>query len=694
MTRTPQVKLAGFVLVILALVPPCLYSQNKLLIPASLRDSILSELSGLRAMNGIYSLCTFDRSGASKGLYDAQMWVLETLRSWGIEDVRIDDYPADGEKLYLDTHPAGYAWEKKGAVLTLVEPYAKKIIDYEEIPTALVQYSNSADIIAELVDVGSGLAAQDYLGKDVEGKIVFASGPAWSVYPLANKKFGAIGIVSYWENLEPERSRFPDQVPWMSIPQEVGTPYFGFSISRNIGDELKRLISSGKTVVHAKVDAEVKRGTYHVLSSAIKGTDLADQEILLMAHINHHKPAANDNASGCALLMEIERSIKNLIQAGKIPPPRRTIRFIWMNEHVGSKIYLDSRPELSTRGVLAMNLDMVGENVLLTESVLRATLAPHSCPSFLDDLVLHLLSYVSGANIVERQGTKIPFTFWAEKYNGAISDHYWYLSGGIAIPTSFLYFNPDNFFHCQEDTPDKCDPTMLKRIGFVAMATALYAASAGEQEARDLSSLVWAESSKRIIQAAKEAQDSLKSIKTGNLSEALKESHIKLDEIHKKEDRSLRSIFRLSTAQNVMADVQKQCASLMRLTEGQQRDLEAFSKDLLGGASQSLPAAGLTAEEKKMAHILPIRHFRGPINLGYVQKRVSEKKSQWYDDAAERIPDFFVIQDEIANFIDNKNSILDIRNAVAAEFGPIDLKDVYDFIDGIQEAGLVTYLNK
>ncbi len=689
-----KIKSIGLLFILVPIFSVGLFAQSRIPLSDSLRNSIQYELSGLRAMDSIYRLCTFDRSGASQGLLEAQNWVLEQLKSWGIQDALLIPFPADGEKIYLDTHPAGYAWEKKSAVLSLVEPYSKKIIDYAEVPTALVQYSNSADVIAELIDVGPGLADQDYAEKNVKGKIVFASGDAYSVYALAIKKYGAIGIVSAWENYEPDRTRFPDQVPWMSIPQEIGTHYFGFAVSRNIAEELRDLISKGKVVVRARVEAEIKKGSYYVLTSAIQGKDLPDQEILLMAHINHYKPAANDNASGCALLMEIERAIKSLIETGKIPPPRRTIRFLWMNEHTGSKIYLDSRPDLKGKGVMAMNLDMVGENVLLTESVPRMTLSPDSCPSFLDDLVHQLLQYVSEVNFVEYRGTKIPFAYVLEKYNGAISDHYWYLSGGVSVPTSFLYVYPDNFYHSNEDTPDKCDPTMLKRLGFVTMAASLFAAAAGEEETLDLSSLVWAESSKRMVQAVKEGLDDMGGDRKQDLSVAFKEAMIKLEKTFEREEKTLRSLYKLSSAQKVKVKIDEQCDSIRRLLETQRKYIEGQYTALCRDTGQKPTAIFMTNEERRYAEIVPVRHFRGPLNLGYIKTKISKEKSQWYDDAARRIPDFFVIQDEIANFIDDKNSILDIRNAVSAEFGPVALDDVFHFIDGIREAGFATYLNR
>ena len=45
---------------------------------------------------------------------------------------------------------------------------------------------------------------------------------------------------------------------------------------------------------------------------------------------------------------------------------------------------------------------------------------------------------------------------------------------------------------------------------------------------------------------------------------------------------------------------------------------------------------------------------------------------------------------EISNFIDGRRSILEIRNAVSAEFRPIPLKDVENYIKVLEIGGRVT----
>ncbi len=682
-------KKAALALGVFLVVGICSYSQ--VIIPDSMKDAILYEYSGLKALDYIYQLCTFDRSGASRGLHESQIWVQDKLESWGIKEVRMDAHPADGKTLALGSYPARYAWEKTSAVLSLVEPTPYKIIDFAEIPTALVKYSNPARVTAEVVDIGAGMSEEDYEGKDVRGKIVLTSGNAYTVYSAAIIERGALGIISYWNNYEPDRSPFPDQVPWMAFPQELDTRSFGFAVSRNIADDLKILLDRGRVVVKAEVDAEVKIGEQYVLSSGILGSEIPEKEIILTAHINHNKPGANDNASGCALVMETLRTIQSLVAQGKIPPPKRTIRGVWMGEHSGTKIYLDSRPDLADRGVIALNLDMVGEDILQCESSLRLVLAPHSRASFLDDLMDNLMRFVSRQNFTENRGTKLPFTFIHEKYNGAISDHFYYPAEGIAIPTSFIYLWPDNFYHSNEDSPDKCDPTMLKRLGFVAAAVALYVASAGEKEAVDLCRLVSTGGLKRISDEADECGNLLRNRGSHPLYAVYKEAVNKLHFRKKTEEKALNSVFRITRTAELEQTVDSHIELLGQIVAIHQSHLEATYRDLCAQAGEDVRNLTLSALEKKLKAQIPKRHFRGPLDLRYAKTKMSPESARWFDEADEHIPDFFLIRDEIINYIDNTNSILDIRNAVSAEFHPLTLDDVFRFISGLKEAGFVTF---
>jgi hypothetical protein len=49
---------------------------------------------------------------------------------------------------------------------------------------------------------------------------------------------------------------------------------------------------------------------------------------------------------------------------------------------------------------------------------------------------------------------------------------------------------------------------------------------------------------------------------------------------------------------------------------------------------------------------------------------------------------------EVRSFIDGKRSILQIRNAVSAELGPVGLKDVENFLLGLEKMEFVTLEKK
>src|SRR5258708_10510399 len=68
------------------------------------------------------------------------------------------------------------------------------------MPIVSEEESESADVTAEVVDVGDGAKEADYGGKSVKGKIVFVGAQPGAVQDLAVGKFGAAGIVSYAQN--------------------------------------------------------------------------------------------------------------------------------------------------------------------------------------------------------------------------------------------------------------------------------------------------------------------------------------------------------------------------------------------------------------------------------------------------------------------------------------------------------------
>ena len=109
------------------------------------------------------------------------------------------------------------SWTLEGGELWLLEPRVVKLGDVRETPTSVADNSPTADVTADLVDVGEGTEESDYAGKDVSGKIVLAFGPPDKVKELACWTRGAVGIVSYHSTRTNPWTDHPDQIAWSHL---------------------------------------------------------------------------------------------------------------------------------------------------------------------------------------------------------------------------------------------------------------------------------------------------------------------------------------------------------------------------------------------------------------------------------------------------------------------------------------------
>ena len=276
---------------------------------------------------------------------------------------------------------------------------------YADVPMCVSTYSKGGEWFGELVDVGSGASDADYQGIDVRGKVALASGYAANVVREAVLKHGAVGVVIY--PMAQDRPDHPDLVRYNGIwprAEELNKTSGGFQISRNQYDMVKSLMKQGAVRVHGKIDATLGPGKLTLVHAYIRGTGNPEREILITGHLDHPKWSANDNASGSGAMMEAARTLQALITAKKLEPPKLTIHFMWVPEYFGTLAYVTNHPEARhcdtpwddprnkpdafAEGkpcILAnINMDMVGEDTVKTNSRFYFTKSPDSVPSVLD----------------------------------------------------------------------------------------------------------------------------------------------------------------------------------------------------------------------------------------------------------------------------------------------------------------------
>lgn len=461
------------------------------LLPEPAVAALADELSGETAKRNLEGLARLHRQRGSQGFHAAAELVAERARAYELNDVQILQFPADG-KIFYGTQRARQAWDAVAGELSEIrDGKSTKIGSFAAEPVVLAQDSETADVTAELVDVGEGVHEVDFEGKDVKGKIVLTAAQPGAVQDLAVGKFGAAGIVSYAQNQPTAWSGENDNlIRWGHLKSFSPHKTFAFMVSLKTARALQARLRAKETIrLHAVVQAGQHPGFYEVVTAVIPGADpqLKDQEIAFSCHLDHQRPGANDNASGCVTILEVARTLHTLIGDGRLARPARTIRFIWPPEVEGTVTLLNARPEFAKRIKAVVHMDMVGGSPD-TKAVFHVTRGPMSLPSFVHDVAWAFADWANEESyrfaatgaadypLVAPEGGREPLRAMYSAYTMG-SDHDVYQDSSFGIPAIYLNDWPDRYIHTDLDTAANIDTTKLKRAGFIGAASGYFLAS-------------------------------------------------------------------------------------------------------------------------------------------------------------------------------------------------------------------------
>jgi len=656
---------------------------QELLDPA-LRDLLHEKLSGELAKEHVIQITRHHRIQGSRGYRDAANYVLSQLRNYGFseENATTESFKSDGRVRY-QTWQSPSGWDVDWAELRMLEPYEERIVGYPEIAMSLITYSNPGDVTAELVWVGAGTNDSDYAGRDVKDKLVLATGYGGTVHRLAVLKYGAKAVVCY---LDDDRAKeYPDMLQYTGMwpkTEELDRVTFGFNLTNRQGEKLRQLVESGKKVV---LRGQVKgRGLepyfMDVPVALIRGTELPQEELVFSAHLDHPKESANDNASGSAAILDIARGIKQLIDSGRMPQPKRTLRFIWVPEWFGTMAYIDKHPEMRGIGlggkVLAnLNLDMVGENTEILHSKLILTRTPDAMPSALNDVIQNMAAMVDRMNIRTPRGSLSAFNYRVTPFSGG-SDHMMFIER--RIPGVMFSHSPDYTHHTSEDTPDKVDPVELERCEMIAAGTMLYLANLNPDQGDELLHLTYANAAGRLGLALSRANHTL----AAATDSAWREAQNILDQVLQRELKTVGSVLNFNANPSVKTNVE-------RLQAGLRQQHGSYSEILRARAHEMGLTGKAPPRADKIDTRIPLRLTRGPLDFGLPEEKLSPEAAAWYGTDA-----FSLTRDqrfELINFIDGQRTISEIRNAFSAEAGPRKLAMVSRYLEDLVKVGVLRW---
>lgn len=643
---------------------------------------IAGETSGEAAKRNLDTITLQHRMRNSNQFDAATDHILNQLRSYGLDEVDTVTFKADGETLY-GTQKSRLVWNVASAELWEVAKNGgdqwrrvTRFGDWASVPLSLAQDSVSADVTAELVDIGAGQDA-DLAGKDVSGKLVLTSSQPGAVVERAVGELGAVGIISYAPNQKSAWWLKDDRlVRWGHMGAFAKTKSFGFMISLGDARKLQQRLASGEVITfHAKVDATHEEGEFRFATAAIHGTGKANEDIHFTCHLDHPRPGANDNASGCVSILEVARSLNALIAEGILPRPSRSIRFLWPAEIEGSIMYLSEHPDVD-RIKANIHMDMVGGGPV-TKSVFRISGGPYSVPSFIADLGHEIGHFINDQTLRHAGGESVAFPLTSPEGGqepllaqmealSMGSDHDVFFEGTWRIPGLYLHDWPDRYIHTNYDSAANIDPTKLKRAAFIGAVTAWYLANMDDDAVPAVLALLKRNALKRTATLL-EQRGKLSTVDAA----AVTEVHFKLERL------KLRSVERFAKLDNAHYDAATrhldQLAALVPVT---------------------LPANHMRRLDHRVRRNPDIKGpMRGfdyawlPEHIG--REAFSDLKLNTYNTSRGSSGMFAY---EALNLVNGKRSISDIHQWLVAELGDVPYEYVAEYLSALEKAGVILSL--
>jgi aminopeptidase YwaD len=661
------------------------------LLPKGIVDEIAGASSGDLAMLHIYHLAGYNRPRNDEeysGIPAESNYIIETLKKYGLDNIKLERFGKTRTWRGIE----GSLWEES--------PGISKIADFTDLPPMLAEGSVTTDVKAPLIWAGEGTSSFFENNPNVKGKIVMTSGNLGQVHRLAMRS-GALGTVSY--NIS--RALIdPVQIPNSGISGGG----FAFLLPPREAQLLAdRLLRHENIIVRVKITAKSEEIDLDVPECVLQGSDTTAGEIIFTAHLyeGYVKMGANDNASGSAVLLEVAHLLDNLIKQGKIEKPKRNIRFLWVPEFSGTIHWVNAHHDLAKKALCDINLDMVGLRLRENKSFMYLHRSGYSNTSFVNDVMESYYRYVGETNvtgitdelgrrdfsrrIVSPTGSNDPFYYKISSLHGS-SDNAVFNDWSIGVPGVKMITWPDDYYHSSEDSPDKCDPTQLRRVVFIAAAGSYTMASADDAMALRILSEMYAGANTRSgIQMAK-ASDIIWKANAETMKNRYKRASYNIEGFFMAEISAIERVSKISQSTEVSAMISGYRKRLDDLMEIQLSSL----KDLMVTVSKglSIPSASTVPDEdeKKASKIIPQQ-----------TDRAKTQKFEGYDEYIKSLPGEIVAANpytgivntsETAGMADGKRNLLQIKKMVDAEFEKESpMKDIINYFNILKEAGLMKF---
>lgn len=452
------------------------------------------------AMEVVTFMAPMWRLAGNPAFEQSQQFIFDRLAKAGLQP-KYEEYPNSGQ-----------AWEYVRGTVRLGGAAGEILLSKEthRVPLAINSFSTTpGGVKLKLVDAGAGTNDAAYEGKDVKGALVLVSGSLGPAFNAAVRTRGAAGVISTAIAPYTRPAETPDVLQWDSIPYAEALHAFGFKATPRVAARLRAELAKGDVSLHVDIETIFHRRPNRTLVMEISGRTHPDQRVVLAAHVQ--EPGASDNASGCGTLLAAALAMQDGIRRGTLPPPARTITFLWVDEIRGSQQWIKDHPD-QLKGVVAMlSLDMTGEDTTKTggtfliekepdpSAIWERPSDPHSewgaskvdpalvRGSFLNDL--HLA-------VALRRARDTKWVVRTNPYEGG-SDHTVFITA--KVPALLSWHFTDRYYHTNLDTTDKVSAAEMQHVAIVIGTTSLFLASADASDTAAMTTLMETARQARLV---------------------------------------------------------------------------------------------------------------------------------------------------------------------------------------------------
>lgn len=330
---------------------------------------------------------------------------------------------------------------------------------------------------------------------DVKGKIVFAETSPYRIFKTAIIDGKAAGILTYNnpDYLQPEKNK--TSIQFRSIPLDTVHKPWAIALSFEAKERLKKSLEKGKVTLNVNVETKIYPSEELTIVADIKGTERPKERLVFSAHIQ--EPGANDNATGVGVALEMASLTAKFIKE-KSYNPKRTLTFLWGDEIVSTRRYVQEDSIRAKNIKWGISLDMVGENTDKTGGVFLIEKMPDPSAIWtrgndkhtewggskmsLDQMKPHYLNDFL-INKFKAQGKLANWQVSTNPFEGG-SDHVPFLRENI--PSVLFWHFTDQFYHTDNDRIDKVSKTTLKNVGTTALIAAYTLLNADAKTAKSI----------------------------------------------------------------------------------------------------------------------------------------------------------------------------------------------------------------